>query len=92
VLKDGKPVGISSGIVYSYYFREVISHCTIDIDLAHLGTEVIVKWGDFGGKIKDVRATVARFPYLDLEPNQTYDLSRVPSGLPRTGSAVGQGR
>jgi glycine cleavage system aminomethyltransferase T len=91
VLKDGKPVGISSGTVYSYYYREVISHCTIDIALAHVGTEVIVKWGDFGGKIKDVRATVARFPYLDLEPNQSYDLSRVPSGLARTGSAVGQG-
>jgi vanillate/3-O-methylgallate O-demethylase len=81
VVKDGKPVGISSGTVYSYYYREVISHCTIDIGLADVGTEVIVKWGDFGGKIKDVRATVARYPYLDLEPNQSYDLSRVASGL-----------
>jgi glycine cleavage system aminomethyltransferase T len=92
VLKDGKPVGISSGIVYSYYFREVISHCTIDIDLAHVGTEVIVKWGDFGGTIKDVRATVARYPYLDLEPNQSYDVSRVPSGLAHTGSAGARAR
>jgi vanillate/3-O-methylgallate O-demethylase len=81
VVKDAKPVGFSSGTVYSYYFREVISHCTIDIDAAEIGTEVVVKWGDFGGKIKDVRATVARFPYLDLEPNQTYDLGRVASGL-----------
>jgi vanillate/3-O-methylgallate O-demethylase len=79
VVKDGTPVGVSAGIVYSYYYREVISHCTIDIDLAEVGTEVIVKWGDHGGAIKDVRATVARYPYLDLEPNQTYDVSRVPS-------------
>jgi vanillate/3-O-methylgallate O-demethylase len=80
VLKDGKPVGISSGTIYSYYYREVLSHCTIDIDAAEVGNEVIVKWGDFGGRIKDVRATVARYPYLDLEPNQSYDLSHVPSG------------
>ena len=32
--------------------------------LAEPGTEVVVKWGDHGGRIKDVRATVARYPYL----------------------------
>jgi hypothetical protein len=36
--------------------------------------------GDVGGPIKDVRATVERYPYLELERNQTYDLSRIPSG------------
>jgi vanillate/3-O-methylgallate O-demethylase len=81
VVKDDRPVGVSSGTVYSYHYREVISHCTIDVALAEVGTEVIVKWGDFGGTIKDVRATVARYPYLDLEPNKTYDLSRVASGV-----------
>jgi hypothetical protein len=50
------------------------------LDLAEEGAEVIVRWGDFGRPIKDVHATVARHPYLDLEPNQTYDLSRVPRG------------
>jgi vanillate/3-O-methylgallate O-demethylase len=81
VIKDGKEVGVSSGTVYSYYYREVISHCTIDLDCTEIGTEVIVKWGDFGGKIKDVRATVERYPYLELERNQTYDISQVPSGV-----------
>ena len=80
VLKDGAPVGVSSGTIYSYYYREVISHCVIDRALAEIGTEVTVRWGDFGAAIKDVRATIARYPYLDLEPNQTYDLSQVPSG------------
>ena len=80
VLKDGAPVGVSSGTVYSYYYREVISHGVVDIGAADVGTELIIRWGDFGGKIKDVRATVARYPYLDLERNETYDLSRVPSG------------
>lgn len=27
-------------------------------------TEVIVQWGDHDGRIKNVRTTVARFPYL----------------------------
>lgn len=83
VVKDGKEIGIASGIAYSYYYREVISHCTIATDAAEPGTDVVVKWGDFGGKIKDVRATVARYPYLDLEPNQSYDLAQVGSGVSR---------
>lgn len=82
VTKDGKKIGISSSTVYSYYFREVISECTIDCDQAHVGNEVIVHWGDFGGRIKEVRATVAKFPLLDLPRNQDYDLSTVPSGVP----------
>lgn len=75
-------VGISSGTTYSYYYREVISHCTIDRDQAHIGNEIVVHWGDFGKRIKDVRATVARFPYLDMPMNRDYDLSALPSGVP----------
>ena len=82
VTKDGGQVGISSGTTYSYYFREVISHGTIDRDQAQIGNEVVLHWGDFGKRIKEVRATVARFPYLDLPMNQDYDLSTVPSGVP----------
>ncbi|MGW1785060.1 aminomethyl transferase family protein [Streptomyces sp. NPDC002143] len=81
VLKDGEPVGIASGTVYSYYYREVISHCTIDLEHAEIGTEVIVQWGDHGEKIKDVRATVARFPYLEAPRNENYDVSTIPSGV-----------
>ncbi len=76
----GKVVGISSSTVYSYYYREVLSQCVIDIDQAELGNEVIVQWGDFGGKIKNVRATVVRYPYLDLVRNEDYDLSTIPYG------------
>ncbi len=74
VLVDGRPVGVSSGTTYSYWYREVISHGTLDLAYAELGTEVLVRWGDFGGTIKNVRATVARYPYLEMERNQTYDL------------------
>jgi len=64
VASDGREIGISSGTIYSYYFREVISMATIDAEFAHDGQEVVVRWGDFGGRIKEVRATVGRFPYL----------------------------
>ena len=76
VTKDGKPVGISSAAVYSFYYREMISQTTIDLDQAEIGNEVVVHWGDFGKRIKEVRAVVERFPYLDLPSNRDYDLHR----------------
>jgi hypothetical protein len=39
-----------------------------------------VQHGDLGGPVKDVRATVARHPYLGLDRNQTYDVRAVPGG------------
>jgi len=84
VTKDGRAVGVSSGTTYSYYYREVISHCSIDRDQARIGNEVTLHWGDFGRRIKHVRATVARFPYLDLPMNQDYDLTTVPSVIPES--------
>ncbi|MFJ1667595.1 aminomethyl transferase family protein [Streptomyces bottropensis] len=81
VTKDDKPVGVSSVAVYSYYYREMISHSTIDLEHGEIGTEVVVHWGDHGGRIKPIRATVERFPYLDLASNKDFDLSAVPSGV-----------
>jgi len=82
VTKGGKEVGVASAGAYSYYYRELLTHCVIDIDQAEEGNEVIVHWGDFGGKIKEVRAIVSRFPYLDLPANKDYDLSTAPRKLP----------
>jgi vanillate/3-O-methylgallate O-demethylase len=70
VLREGYPVGISSGTTYSYYFREVLSMGCIDVDTSKIGTEVIVQWGDYGGRIKNVRTTVARFPVPDRRAEQ----------------------
>ena len=81
VTKDGKQVGISSLAVYSYYFREMISHSTIDMELAEIGTEVVLHWGNHGERIKQIRATVERFPYLDLPANKDVDLESFPSGV-----------
>jgi len=79
VVHDRKSVGVSSGTTYSYHFRKMISLCTIDRDCAGIGTELTVKWGDFGGPIKDIRASVARFPYLQEERNQDVDVATMHS-------------
>jgi vanillate/3-O-methylgallate O-demethylase len=73
LLKDGKAIGWSSGTIYSYFFREVLSHACLDVDQAQIGNEVTVQWGDFGGRMKDVRATVERFPYLSEDRNSDID-------------------
>lgn len=78
VRKDGEPIGWSSGNVYSYYYRRVISHASIEPGFAEIGTEVTIDWGDFGMRIKPVRARVARYPYLDGPRNQDIDTSSVP--------------
>ncbi|MDE1150811.1 MAG: hypothetical protein PW843_30035 [Azospirillaceae bacterium] len=75
VLKDGRPVGVSSGSVYSYHFRQVLSHATLDVEEDHIGNEVTVLWGDFGGRLKEVRARVERFPYLTEGRNQTVNVT-----------------
>ena len=73
VLKDGRPAGVSSGTIYSYYYRQVLSLGSIDVDQADIGNEVVVQWGDHGRRIKDVRATVERFPYLTEDRNDQVD-------------------
>jgi glycine cleavage system aminomethyltransferase T len=73
ILKDGREVGYSSGTIYSYHYREVLSMACIDVDLANIGTEVTVQWGDHGKRIKNVRATVERFPYLTEGRNDKVD-------------------
>ena len=73
LLKDGRPIGWSSGTIYSYWFREVLSHACLDVDQNEIGNEVTVQWGDHGGRIKDVRATVERFPYLTDPRNSDVD-------------------
>jgi glycine cleavage system aminomethyltransferase T len=77
IRKDGREVGYSSGTIYSYYYREVLSMGVIDLDQTAIGNEVIVQWGDHGRRIKDVRATVERFPYLQEGRNDRIDLADV---------------
>ena len=73
VSADGEAIGFSSGTVYSYYFRCVLSMGCIDAAAANIGNEVIVQWGDFGGRIKKVRATVETYPYFVEGRNEAID-------------------
>jgi glycine cleavage system aminomethyltransferase T len=78
VLKDGKLVGISTGRMNAYYYRKMISICSIDIGVSEIGTEVTVLWGEPGARQKKIRAVVARHPYLDIERNENVDVSKLP--------------
>jgi vanillate/3-O-methylgallate O-demethylase len=73
VLMDGKPVGVSTSRGYSYFFRQMISLCTLDVRCSEPGTEVILIWGDPGEPQKEIRATVAPAPYK--KDNRRSDLS-----------------
>ena len=77
---NGRLISVSSCAIYSAYYHRTISHCTIDIDQSEIGNDVIIEWGEFGGRIKQVRAKVARYPYLDLVRNEKYNMSTVPHG------------
>ena len=75
VTKDGLDVGWSSGTVYSSHYREFLSHGCIDVSVADIGTQVAVQWGDHGGAIKNIRATVERLPYVAEERNSDIDVA-----------------
>jgi vanillate/3-O-methylgallate O-demethylase len=63
VMKERKQVGVATSRGYSYYFRHMISLCTIDVSHADIGTEVTVIWGNPNERQKEIRATVAPAPY-----------------------------
>lgn len=51
------------------YYAEPATYVVVGEQLTAPGTELIVQWGDHGGRIKDVRATVDRFPLLSEDRN-----------------------
>ena len=63
------------------HYHKMISECTIDMEYAKECEEVIVKWGDYGKRIKDIRAVIAKFPLNDLVENKNYDISSCPYGF-----------
>lgn len=38
-------------------------------------------WSDYGGRIKQIRATAERFPYVDLTRNKDYDVASAGQGM-----------
>jgi hypothetical protein len=56
----------------------MISLCSIDTEHGALGTEVTVLWGEPNMRQKEIRATVARFPYLNENRNERVDVNTIP--------------
>jgi len=79
VIKNGKLVGVTTSRGYSYYSREMISLCTIDVELSKPGTEVTVVWGNPGEPQKNIRAKVAPAPYK--KDSRRIDITKLPSHL-----------
>jgi vanillate/3-O-methylgallate O-demethylase len=70
--QNGRLVGVATSRGYSYFFREMLSLATIDVDCAEPGTSVVVHWGNPDGPQKAIRATVAPAPYK--QDNRKIDL------------------
>ena len=79
---EGNIIGISADPTYSSHFHTMISHAILDVEKIEEGKEVLVQWGDYGKRIKNLRATIAKFPYIHgVMDNRDYDVSTCPSGL-----------
>lgn len=74
---NGEVIGGSAGRIYTYYYKRMISLCSIDKAYGDEGTEVYIIWGE-GELKKKIRAKVTRMPYLDLTPNNKFDVETVP--------------
>jgi len=75
VMKDGEIVGVSTSRCYSYYFRQMLSLCVLNVALCNPGMEVTVVWGRPGMPQKPIRATVAPAPYK--RDNRRLDVSQL---------------
>ena len=81
VLNDSdEQIGISTGRTRIVCRNTMISLCSIDPDYAEPGTQVKIVWGSPDYPQKEIRATVCKFPYLDLPANADFDVSQVPHG------------
>ena len=78
---DGdKVVGVSTGRIFTWYYRKMISLCTIEPEYAELGRKVEVIWGSEGKRQNRIRAKVARYPYLSEERSSDVDVASIPRG------------
>ena len=75
---EGNVIGASMWPLLSEWYHDYISVCSLDKEYAQIGTEVTVLWGDAADEKKAVKATVARYPYLDLPSNAKYPIEEIP--------------
>lgn len=78
VLVDGEKIGVAVGRASSLSYNRMISLAFLDSAHAVEGSDVVVLWGAPGNPQKEIRARVARFPYLDATTNADYDVQSIP--------------
>jgi glycine cleavage system aminomethyltransferase T len=78
--RDGQCIGISTGRMVAWFYRSMISICSLDSKYANIGEDVYVLWGAPGTRQKKIRASVTRWPYFDTGRNQNVDVSTIPVG------------
>lgn len=76
IIKDGKVVGVSTFVAYSYNERSMLSLSIIDKEFSEPGTQVTLVWGEEGGGTAkpvverhtqvEIRATVGPAPYTQV--------------------------
>lgn len=59
------------------YYRRMLSLAVLDANHVEEGREVEVLWGSPGTRQLRIRATVARYPYLDLPFNSGIDVRTI---------------
>jgi vanillate/3-O-methylgallate O-demethylase len=75
VMQGERQIGVSTSRCYSYHFRDMLSLCSVDLDVEP-GDEVQVIWGNAGQRQKAIRATVAPAPYK--QDKRRVDLASLP--------------
>ena len=83
VLAGDTLVGVSTGRVFSWYYRKMLSLARMEPQYSKIGTVVDVLWGDPGTRQKRIKATVVRYPYNNDCRNDCVDVSKIPSGVKR---------
>jgi len=78
--RDGEWIGDTTGRMVSWFYQRMISVGFLYEDEAIMGNEVTVIWGDPGIRQKHIRATIARWPYMNTKRNQKVDVSLIPVG------------
>jgi len=77
VFVNDRLVGMSSGRMFSFYYKRMISLAIINVDEAFIGNEFEVLWGEPGKQQKRIRARGERFPYIDLPFNNYIDTKQL---------------
>ena len=77
VFVGGELVGMSSGRMFTSSYHSMISLAILDHAHAHEGNQVEVLWGDPGTRQMRIRATVVRYPRLELPKNRDIDMKEV---------------